>query len=170
MIVFSIKLVDFLIAHKCGHSFRSLLSSAIQSQAFVFSPFCGWQGDNGSYGGLPEWECKTDRHSSSIDLTQGEDLEGGCSTNSPIYIRLPPSPPYWVMLNRSFPLRDTPRHLNVCNAWVIQNWTVGVWGTESNKLYYMQNIFDEHPPPRKKMLGPGTCLDVAYVRINHMTP
>ena len=44
---FSIKLIDFLITHECDHSFGSLLPSEIQSQAFVFSPFGGWQGDSG---------------------------------------------------------------------------------------------------------------------------
>ena len=44
MIFFSMGLIDFLIAHECDHSFVLLLPSAIQSQAFVFSPFGGWQG------------------------------------------------------------------------------------------------------------------------------
>ena len=46
---FLIKLIDFLITHKCDHSFGSLLPSAIQSQAFIFSPFGRWQGDSGPW-------------------------------------------------------------------------------------------------------------------------
>ena len=90
VIVFSIKLIDFLIAHECDHSFGFLLPSAIQYQAFIFSPFGGWQGDSGPGGGLPKLEFKTDRHSSSIACPQGASREGGCSTNAPIYIRPPP--------------------------------------------------------------------------------
>ena len=42
MIIFSMKFIDFLIAHKCDHLFVLLLPLVIQSQAFVFSPFGGW--------------------------------------------------------------------------------------------------------------------------------
>ena len=51
-IVFYIKLIDLLITHECDHSFGSFLPSEIKSQAFVFSPFGGWQGGIGPRGGL----------------------------------------------------------------------------------------------------------------------
>ena len=35
-VVFSVTLIDFLITHKCDHSFVSLLPSSIQYQAFLF--------------------------------------------------------------------------------------------------------------------------------------
>ena len=47
MLVFSMEFINFLIAHECDHSFRLLLPWAIQSQAFIFSPFGGWQGGSG---------------------------------------------------------------------------------------------------------------------------
>ena len=46
-IVFFIELIKFLITHEYEHSFRLLLPSEIQYQAFVFSPFGGWQGGSG---------------------------------------------------------------------------------------------------------------------------
>ena len=93
-IVFSIELIDFLIAHECDHSFGLLLPALIQSQAFVFSPFGRWQGVSGPRGGLPGQEYKEDCHSSSIARPQGAACKGEWSTNSPIYIRPPPKPPH----------------------------------------------------------------------------
>ena len=90
MIVFSMELINFLIAHECDHLFGSLLPLAIQSQDFVFSPFGRWQGSSGPWGCLPEWECKTYRHSSSIAHPKGAAHEGRCPTNAPIYIQPPP--------------------------------------------------------------------------------
>ena len=92
-IVFSIELIDFLIAHECDHLFGSLLPLEIQSQAFVFSPCGGWQDNIGPRRRIPKWEYKTDRHSSLITCTQGEVHEMECSTNAPIYIRPPQKPP-----------------------------------------------------------------------------
>ena len=92
-IVFFVKLVDFFITHECDHSFVSLLPSEIQSKAFVFSPFGGCTGGSGPWGGLPEWEYKIDRHSSSITRPQGATCNEYCSTNAPKYMRPTPKPP-----------------------------------------------------------------------------
>ena len=84
----------FLITHKCDLSFGSMLPLEIQSQAFVFSLFGGWQGGSGPRGGLLEWECKTDHYSSSIARPQGVTCERECSTNALIYIRPTPKLPH----------------------------------------------------------------------------
>ena len=57
-----IKLINFLIAHNLDHLVGLLLPLEIQSQAFVFPPFDGWQGDSGPRGVLHKLECKTDRN------------------------------------------------------------------------------------------------------------
>ena len=52
-LTFSLIFFYYLITYECDLSFGSLLSLAIQTQAFVFSPFGEWQGDSGPLGGLP---------------------------------------------------------------------------------------------------------------------
>ena len=89
MVVFYMEFMDFLIAHKCNHSFGSLLTLESQSQAPVFSPFGRWQGGSSAWGGLPELECKMDRHSLSIARPQEAAHKGEYSTNYPIYIPPP---------------------------------------------------------------------------------
>ena len=86
---FSIKLLNFLITHECDLSLGSLLSSAIQYQAFVFSPFGGWQGGNGPRVGLPEWDLNTDYHSSLIARPKGR-LARGSVSQILWYIYAPP--------------------------------------------------------------------------------
>ena len=88
-IKFSIELIDLLITHECDLSFGLLLSSAIQPQAFVFYTFGGWQGGSVTWGGLLEWECKTDHHSSSISRPQGH-LAIGSVSRMLWYIHTPP--------------------------------------------------------------------------------
>ena len=43
----------YLITHECDMLFGSLSSLDIQTPAFVFFPFGGWQGESGPLGGLP---------------------------------------------------------------------------------------------------------------------
>ena len=117
MVVFSITIIDFLIAHKCDHSFGSLLPSEIQSQAFVFSPFGGWQGGSGPWGRLPGREYKTDRYSSSIARPLGDAREEECSKNAPIYTSptTPHNPPpYQGILNRYSPLQEILQCWRAC--------------------------------------------------------
>ena len=50
---FFIKFFDNLITHERDLAFGLLSSLDIQTPAFVFSPFGGWQGDSSPLGGLP---------------------------------------------------------------------------------------------------------------------
>ena len=50
---FFIKYFGYLITHECDLSFGSMSSLDIQTPAFVFLQFGGWQGDSGPLGGLP---------------------------------------------------------------------------------------------------------------------
>ena len=59
--------------------------------SYFHNPAGGRDG-SGPWGGLPEQECKTDRHSSSVARPQGAAREEEGSTNAPIYICPPPPP------------------------------------------------------------------------------
>ena len=76
----------------------------------------GWQGGSSTWGGLPEWECKTDHHSLLIACPHGAARERECSTNDPIYTTHPKTAPYQNMLNRYFPSQETPQrwHARPC--------------------------------------------------------
>ena len=127
MIVFSIKLINLPIDQECDHLFVFRWLSSIQYQAFVSSPFGGWQGGSAPRGGLPEREYKTDRHSSSIARSQGSACKGECYTNAPIHLWTPPTPPiYRGMLNRYSPSRETLQRWHLC-ACPSDTW-LGGWG------------------------------------------
>ena len=141
-IVFPVKPIDFLITHECNHFFGSLLSFAIQSQAFLFSLFCGWQGGSGLWGGLPERECKTDRHSLSIARPQGAAHEGGVLHKCfDIYMPHTKAAPYQGMLNRYFTSLEMPRRWYARmpewspiggGGWGVVSWTRTLWHGDSN--------------------------------------
>ena len=160
MIVFSMEFIDFLIAHDCHHLFRSMLPSAIQYQALVFSPFDRWHGCSGPWGGLPEWECKMDRHWSSIARPEGAAREGGCSKNAMIYIR--PTHPRSGDAKHILPL--TGDAVALVRARMLKRSKMGGTGVEgfsierilcdtgtvtphrNDRVYYMRNIPNAHHP------------------------
>ena len=59
MMDISIQIFDYIITHECDLSFGLLSSSEIQTQAFVFSLFGGWQGGIGPWGCLPALKTTT---------------------------------------------------------------------------------------------------------------
>ena len=109
---FSIKIVGFFITQECDLSYGSLSLLAIHSQASVFSPFGGVAGWKRSTR-KPPWTRMQYGPPFIIDrLSPGGVLrEGAFHKFFDIYTPHPKTAPDQGMLNRYFPLRETPQRL-----------------------------------------------------------